>query len=966
MDHNRLAQVERLFHEAKRRPPDERAQFLDEASGGDAALRAEVQALLDTPASAAGFMESPAAAQFGSTADLTGRRLGVYAVGERIGAGGMGEVYQARDTKLGREVALKVLPAVFAGDRERLARFQREARVLASLNHPNVAQIHGLEEGDGITALVMELVSGPTLADRITQGSIPIDEAVPIARQIVDALEAAHEQGIVHRDLKPANVKVRDDGTVKVLDFGLAKAMGPAEGSSPNLSQSPTITTPATLPGTVLGTAAYMAPEQAKGQVVDKRADIWAFGAVLYEMLTGHRAFEGGNVAEVIAGVIRAEPRWDALPVDLPPVLGQYLRRCLQKDPRQRIHDIADVRLALEGAFDLPVPPAVSTSAPTLPGWRRVVPLALAALAGSVMAGVGVRAWLGSAPPPLVKRFSVTLPESDDLRQGAGLLLALSPDGRTLVYRAARDGVMHLFRRPMDEFEGLLGPVDLVGSPFFSPDGRWLAFHANGALQKVSLAGGPPQTLVTIPGIQGGSWGPSGEIVVGLQTNGALLRVPEAGGEATPLFSPDDRRRSWYPQVLPGGEVLFTSVSAGAADSGELHLLKPSGEDQTILPNATAGRLLGTGHLVFIRGGSLWAVPFDRDRLDPVGTPVPVVEGVRVESGGAVQVAIADDGTLAYIPAVVQQKRGLFWESDDGREQAVATPAGAFDAVVLSPDGRRAALVIKSGNLNTDVWVTELARGTLTQITYDGSARDPLWTPDGQALVYGATRDGRAELLKKAADGTGAPETLATFDADVYRVGPESWAPDGVTLQIGLSHRNTGFDIGLISPDAAGTWRVLIQTPFDELDGQISPDGRWIAYMSNDSGGSQVYVQRFPGLGDRQPVSPGQDRNVKPRWAPDGRALFYRRGSGERAIMRVPFVTNPATGEAVIGVAVPVLDWRFWVSQDTQRVWAIAPDGHRFLVIKEISEANAVPQPSRQINVVLNWLEDLERRVPTK
>ena len=572
-----------------------------------------------------------------------GSRLGHYAVTALIGEGGMGQVYQATDTKLNRQVALKVLPDAFASDPDRLARFQREAQVLASLNHPNIAQIHGLEEADGVRALVLELVEGPTLADRIKQGPIPLDEALPIAKQIAEAVEAAHEAGVIHRDLKPANVKVKDDGTVKVLDFGLAKALQPDPEGDP--SQSPTLTAAASRMGLIMGTAAYMSPEQARGQTVDQRADVWAFGAVLYEMVTGQRAFEGRDVSETLAGVIKSEPNWKRLPTDLPTTLDNLLRRCLEKEPRQRVQAIGDVRLAMEGAFETTVATtSESPDASQLQFCQRPIPSALAGLALLLIGGLAGWAFLGSGTPPSLsaKRFTLTLPDSDRL-PGAGDMLALSPDGHTLIYRATRNGAVQLFRRPIDQFEATPIPGTEGGyAPFFSPDGQWVGFGVGSTLLKVALAGGPVQTLAALPSrVSGADWGADDMIVFGLLAPGApLMQILAAGGELTPLFTPDDQRGAWYPRILPGADAVLFTLTDPAPDAGELHLLMlETGEHRTLVPNAAAGRVLDTGHLVFVRSGALWAVPFDRERLDIVGTPVPVVEGVRVSGGGMVQYA---------------------------------------------------------------------------------------------------------------------------------------------------------------------------------------------------------------------------------------------------------------------------------------------------------------------------------------
>ena len=623
----------------------------------------------------------------------SGTTLGPYAITAKIGEGGMGEVYRARDTNLDRDVAIKVLPETFTSDPDRLARFEREAKVLASLNHPNIGAIYGLEKSGDTRALVLELIEGPTLAERIKQGPIPLDEALPIAKQIAEALEQpAHEQGIIHRDLKPANIKVKDDGTVKVLDFGLAKALDTTPEGDP--SQSPTLTAAATQMGVIMGTAAYMSPEQARGKAVDKRADIWSFGVVLYEMLTGQRAFQGEDVSLTLASVMKSDVKVTTLPPDLPANVRTVLRRCLEKDVSQRVRDIGDVRLAMEGAFETTgTSPSESSAAPRLQVWQRPLP-AIAAAVGLVLAtSLAVWTLLGSGTQrsPSPTRFTLTLPDSDRLPAGfaRGALLALSPDGQALVYGASRDGMFQLFHRPLDQFEATPMPgTETGGRPFFSHDGQWVGFYAGGALLKVALAGGPAQTLTALPSrSRGADWGADDMIVFGLAgPGGPLMRIPAAGGDPTVLFTPEDRRASGYPQVLPGGDAVLFTVTEVGLDASELHLFMfDTGEHRTLVPNAAAGRVLDTGHLVFVRSGALWAVPFDPERLDVVGNPVPVVEGVRVSGLGDVDYAVADDGSLVYIPGdVSDEAHSLVWVDRNGGEELLATPAANYVTLSLS------------------------------------------------------------------------------------------------------------------------------------------------------------------------------------------------------------------------------------------------------------------------------------------
>ena len=653
-----------------------------------------------------------------------GTRLGPYEILSALGAGGMGEVYRARDTKLDRAVAIKILPEAFAADTERIARFQREAKTLASLNHPNIAHIHGLEESDGVRALVMELVEGEDLAQRIERGAIPPDEALPIAKQVTDALEAAHEQGIIHRDLKPANIKVRPDGTVKVLDFGLAKAMEPTGVASPSVSQSPTITTPAmTQAGMILGTAAYMSPEQARGKPVDKRADIWAFGCVLYEMLTGKRAFGGEDVSLTLADVMKGEADWQALPATLPPGIRTVLTRCLQKDPKQRLRDIGDVRLALDGAFERAPSQTSATVILASSTWSRGLPWATAAVAvAAAVAGWSVR----QPPPTPVTRFEIELRRT--ITSGAGnnrRELALSPDGRSLVYVEGERSTSRLMRRDIDQ----LAPTAIAGSeqqeptmPFFSPDGGTVGFlsQRTGALMKIPIAGGTPVTLSerleNRAPPSGATWLPDGTIVH--NAAGGLWRVPATGG--APILLLETGVFAAGPMALPGGRaVLFHVGGAGGGEASLEALVLSSGERRKIV----SGRdpfYVPTGHLVFARAnGSLWAAPFDVDRLTITREPTPLsLTAFRLSSVASAQFSVAANGSLAYVPGESQAGTGsggiLAWVGRNGAATPVIDEPGVYDYPRLSPDESRIAFS------QNDIWVWDLRRGSRTRLTFDG------------------------------------------------------------------------------------------------------------------------------------------------------------------------------------------------------------------------------------------------------
>ena len=901
----------------------------------------------------------------------SGTTLGSYQVTAKIGEGGMGEVWQAIDTKLDRNVALKVLPEAFTSDPDRLARFEREAKVLASLNHPNIGTIHGLEESDGVKALVLELVEGPTLAGRIAQGPIPLDEALPIARQIAEALEAAHEAGVIHRDLKPANIKVREDGTVKVLDFGLAKALEPTPTGDP--SQSPTLTAAATQMGVIMGTAAYMSPEQAKGKTADRRTDVWAFGAVLYEMLAGRRAFEGEDVSDTLVSVFRDEPDWSRLSSEVPARVRQAIQVCLQKDPKQRVRDVAAVRLALEGAFETTVSvPSGQTVTPHVEVWQRPVAIAVTVLAALVLGGLAAWTWLGGrAPTPPPVRFTLTVPESDLLRTDFGNLLALSPDGETVVYAAIQGNTFQLFQRPIGQFEATPIPNTENGvSPFFSPDGQSVGLSTtfDSELRSVALAGGPSQRLTLLDGLVGADWAQDDTIIYGLAAGGGLMSLSSGGGDPTSLFTPQSSERIWRPQKLPGGDAVLFTLWDGSPETGGLHLLMlDTGDDRMLVPNAVAGRVLDTGHLVFWRSGALWAVPFDLGRLDTVGTPVPLVEGVRIENGGAVQYAVADNGTLVYIPEgdASGMTKSLLWVDSDGDEQPLAVDSGDYRSLSLSPDGNQAALEIAGTGDETDIWVADLTRGTRYRITRDdGTAQSPLWSPDGRRVVFMSRRNGHAELFSTPADGTGEAELLVSFDASMRRAArPTGWLPDG-GLIVQANFTGTTGDIGVVSPDGDNSWQPLVQTTDYEGGAVIDPNGRWMAYYANDSGRPQLYIQRFPDLSGRRPVTPNA---YLPTWSPDGRELFYLRNPDDGppdAVMRVTVQDpDPVGGEIGLGDPAVLVDFPYFSAGSVGRTYDVSPDGR--LLVMSTGDAPAGSVDSlREIKVVLNWTQELLERVP--
>jgi eukaryotic-like serine/threonine-protein kinase len=906
-----------------------------------------------------------------------GSRLGAYEIAGLIGAGGMGEVYRARDTRLKRDVALKILPDSFATDPERLARFQREAEVLASLNHSRIAAIYGLEESDAspgsgqaVRALVMELVEGPTLADRIAQGPIPVDDALSIARQIAEALEAAHEQGIIHRDLKPANIKVRPDGTVKVLDFGLAKALDPA-GVARDVSQSPTITSPALMTGvgTLLGTAAYMSPEQAKGRRADRRSDIWAFGCVLYEMLTGKPAFGGDDVADTLAAVLRGEPDWSALPPSVSPTLRTYLRRCLSRDPAQRVHDVADMRLAIEGAFDVPLESLPSTPAVRTPALRRrrllvyvAGAVALAAVA-SLLGSLTARRLSPPTPVSVVRLTATPLSADPILPTTTGLDIAVSPDGSRIAYVNVEQGSVALYVRRLDQLaavqiQGLSG----AAFPFFSADGESIGFFEGGFLKRVSASGGPAITITAINGTPyGGSWGSNGVIVFTTSDSTGLMRVPATGGEPTELTKPGKGEDHALPEILPGGRaVLFTIRPQGSPISnGQIAALDlQSGAQKILVSGGGQARYAISGHLVYGFAGTLRAVGFDLGTLTVRGNPVPVVDRVVTKASGPANFAISSNGLLVYESGdALSTERTLVWVNREGREEPLPAPKRSYTYPRISPDGRRIALDIR--DQENDIWMWDVARQTLTRLTFDqGLNRGIAWTPDGRRLAFSAERDGAESVFWQAADGTGAPEVLTKPQPTRPQI-PFSFSPDGARLIYG-EPGNPPFDLYLLNlaPEPKAT--PLLPGPRNEHNAEISPDGRWLAYESDESGSAEVYVRPFPNVGDgRWQVS--IDGGRRPAWARDGRELFYLKVDG--TMIAVPIESGGGREGLAAGIPRTLFKGPYFMV-NAGRTYDVAADGRRFLMIKSAAPAGSSSAP--QLVVVLNWGEELKRLVPAK
>jgi serine/threonine-protein kinase len=894
-----------------------------------------------------------------------GSRVGPYEIQSSLGAGGMGEVYRARDTKLNRDVALKVLPEAFTKDLDRLARFKREAQVLASLNHPNIAAIHGFEDSTDIDALVLELVEGPTLADRIARAAVPLDEALAIARQIADALEAAHEQGIIHRDLKPANIKLRADGVVKVLDFGLAKALDPtsaAPGSDPvhSPTQLPTISSPAmTRVGVILGTAAYMAPEQARGKAVDKRADIWAFGVVLYELVTGRKAFDGEDVTETLAKVIQSEPQWD----DVPASVRRPLKRCLEKDPRKRLRDIGDVWTLLDETPAVDVRPVPGRGA-SFVAWATSAALAVA---------LGIALWAPwrGAPRlperPLIRLDvdlgpGISLPGLTAPTSSPQMAVVLSPDGTRVAYVASEGGGQErLFVRRLDQPKAVELPgTEGARAPFFSPDSRWLGFfHPNG-LFKISVEGGGAIRLADA-GAAGADW--AGDEIVFGGVNKGLVRVPVTGGAPTAVTEiVGDELQHADPQVLPGGKaVLFTAYGRQpTADSARLEVVSLADHRRkTLVRGGTSARYLvagdGTGYLVYTNKSTLFAIPFDVDRLETQGAALPILDDVAFHrTGETPQIDVSHD-TLIYRRRGGAGSSGLVtaqWVDAAGRRTPVPARPGAYRVLRISPDGHSLAL-IEAGS-NPGVWVYDQPRETTRQLTSgNGILTSLAWTRDGRCVVYGTVGTG---TFWTRADGATQPQTLLSNKAIHL---PWSFSPDG--RRLGYTENQTRPQLWTVSVEEtsgqlkAGTPERFLESQSAEIGPVFSPDGRWVAYSSVASGTSETYVRPFPppasGQSGQWQVS--NSGGAEPLWSPNGRDLLYRRGDQIMAV-----------GYTVKGDAFVADKPRVWIAKLGGDNWDLAPDGKRVAVLTPV-ETDA-PKADHTVVLLLNFADELRRRVPIK
>jgi eukaryotic-like serine/threonine-protein kinase len=866
----------------------------------------------------------------------SGTRLGVYEVLGSLGAGGMGEVYRARDSKLNRDVALKVLPEAFSAEPDRLARFEREAQLIASLNHPNIAAIYGFEQSNGIYALVLELVEGPTLADRLDRGPIPVDEALPIARQIAQALEASHELGIIHRDLKPANIKLRPDGTVKVLDFGLAKALEPVGTEAGSATASPTITSPATQIGVILGTAAYMSPEQAKGRPADKRSDVWAFGAVLFEMLSGQRAFKGDDVADTLAAVLRADPKWSDLPPATPQAVRRLLTRCLQKDPKRRLQHIGDVRLELEEVEPSDLDRASNGATRST---RSMWPIIAAAVVGAALAGL--TAW-SMAPAPVDRppsRFAIQVPSSAPLLTGRfGLAggLALSPDGRAILYSTGSGLVSRqLDTVPVEPVRGAEGGA----WPFFSPDGVWIGFFADGKIKKVPARSGLAVTICDTPANARAVWADDDTIVVArtdlyrvAASGGALEKIVDAGGEQ---FS--------EPEFLPGSNAVLVRARMPPAQ-GHIEAIDLQTRTRHRLLEGSTPKLAAGGALLFARDQRIWATGFDAKRLAVNGTPVPIIESVRLVEAEAL-FATSRDGTLIYMAGDVEATASIVWLDRTGKTSAALDDQRNFRLPRLSPDGKQVAVSVASGS-SLDLWTFDLGRGSRLRLTTVGSNRRTVWSPDGTQIAYfslpSEPGQGADQDLYVVPSLGGAAKRILTRPGPQW---PDSWSPDGRFLIFEDGPGGVTRDLWLL-PFGEDP-RPLVVSRFNERGAVFSPDGRWIAFVSDESGRAEVYIQPFPGPGPKIPVS--NEGGLQPVWGKSGRELYYRAAD---ALMEVPVRLNPLQ----VSAARKLLDLPraiYGFDQFTPD-YDVAADG-RFLAIRRDASI------ADEITVVLNWTQELRR-----
>ncbi len=869
----------------------------------------------------------------------------------------MGDVYQAADSKLGRNVALKVLPETFARDAERLARFEREARMLAALNHPNIASIFGIERVGDRNFLVMELVDGETLAERIKRGPIPLPDALGYSRQILEALEGAHEKGVIHRDLKPANIKITSDGKIKVLDFGLAKSVE-TESASSVASNSPTLSIAATQAGIILGTASYMSPEQAKGKPVDRRTDIFAFGCILYEMVTGKRAFDGDDVSDVLGSVLIREPDWTQLPPTLPPGIRRLLGLCLEKNFRNRRGSAADVRLDIELALKEPAA-VVQTSTRLLPATIAAVVLAL------VAALVTWNLKPDAATPPVV-RYSFVLPDDQVFTNSGRPVVAWSPDGSRFVYVANRQ----LYLKTLGESASRLiqGSLDNQGvlSPVFSPDGQSLAFFslADRMLKRIAVTGGVAVPIGPVDAPFGMSWGTDDEILVGQGPKG-IIRISAKGGQPQTIIAVQANEIVNVSELLPDGEtVLFAMAKAVSAERwGKAQIIVQSlksGERKVLVEGGNAPRYLPTGHLIYAVGKTLMAVPFDVKRLTITGSSVALVDGVLTAvNSGASQFSISTNGSLIYVPASENKSENTLALVDrDGKVKPLPLPPADYWSPRVSPNGRQIAFhTIEEKAEQQNVWIYDLdGKTSMRQLTFAGKNAFPVWSPDSERILFQSDRDGDLGLFIQRADGSGAAERITKPEGEFYSHVPDSWSPDGDTF---LFTKGKGSDSAVWAYSLRDKKETLFaDAPLWQQSSGFSPDGHWASYVSEEKG-KNVFVEPFPRTGAKFQL---KDSATHPVWSPDGKELFFMSNASNGQLYAVSVRTQPSFA---FGIPAPLPIKGFIQNSGGGQNYDITPDGKQFLVVMPYGNTKETTG-GLQIQVVLNWFEELRQRVPVR
>ena len=967
MNRDRWTRVAQLYDSALEYPPSERATFLARACEGDAELQRDIESLFAQDEEN-GLLDRPvmegAAALFGAGEDLPpGTRLGPYRLEERIGSGGMGDVYRAIDTRLDRVVAVKILPREQSIDPQFRERFDREARAVAALSHPHICTLHDVGRHDGVDFLVLEYLEGETLAARLEKGALPLEQALEYAIDIAAALTVAHRSGIVHRDLKPANIFITRGGT-KLLDFGLAMTAAPRVVGA-RASGAATVPEKLTAQGTILGTFQYMAPEQLEGQAADTRTDIFAFGAVVYEMLTGRKAFEGKSQASLIGAILKDEPpSIDKSQPLTPPILDRVVRRCLAKNPDDRWQSAADLADELRWIADgRDQSTRSSTIAPvTRPHpWRRFATAGAGLVLGAMLTAVSAWIIVGPSTPHEHRpaRFEVVPPPTQPLSIAALRSVAISPDGTHLVYRIGNGSQAQLIVRPMNELVGRALAVTGANYPFFSPDGRWIGFNGMGVLQKIPATGGTALPICEVGSPErGATWAPDDTIIfASADPASGLLSVPAAGGTPTVLTVPDAANGEfdhWSPSMLPGGRGVLFRIQTANPQNNQIAVLDRKTGQRKVLVRGTQAEYLDSGHLVYAAAGTIRAVRFDPVRLEVLGTPVSVVDRVMTTGVGFAQFSVSRDGTLVYVPGGTAGEQSpsqrLVWVDRQGNEQRLDTEPHAYAAPRLSPDATRVAVQIRDGV--DAVWIRDLRRDTFTRLNADAdSEMMPVWMPDGQRIIFGSARAGSFNLFRRPADGSGTVERLTTTARPQFAT---SVSPDGRQIIIAQLTASTQADVAVL---VEGRTQILIQSAFQEFSPELSPDGRWLAYQSNESGQYEVYVRPFPNVNDaRWTISTGG--GTRPAWSRDGRELFYLDGND-----RLTAVTIRANDSALAaGKPVTILKQSYFVGGTNYgRPYDVSPDG-RFLMIKDMEKAGEAP-PSPRVVVVQNWIEEVTRLV---